>query len=66
MPGYNFDGDFEFFAKSFVEGNTEYGSYWTMLKVCTTTHCLKIIQKSGFSLECLETQKSSQHENPLV
>jgi len=32
MPGYNFDGDFDFFAKSFIEGNAEYGSYWTMLK----------------------------------
>ena len=35
LPGYNFDGDFEFFAKAFLDGTTEYGSYWTMLKVCT-------------------------------
>ena len=33
LPGYNFTGDFDYFAKTFMDGTTEYGSYWTMLKV---------------------------------
>ena len=44
LPGYNFDGDFEFFAKAFLDGTTEYGSYWTMLKV--HTRIIKLYQKS--------------------
>ena len=30
---YKFKGNFEEFAKCYREGNLEYGSYWTMLKV---------------------------------
>ena len=30
---YDMQGTFEDFAKAFLEGSLEYGSYWTMLKV---------------------------------
>lgn len=33
FPEYQFNGDFEKFAKMFLNGNMEYGGYWTMLKV---------------------------------
>ena len=33
FPEYKFKGNFEEFAKCYREGNLEYGSYWTMLKV---------------------------------
>ena len=35
ISGYNYLGDFKQLAEMFKEGTTHYGSYWTMLKVCT-------------------------------
>ena len=31
---YQFTGDFKDFSKMFLEGQAQFGSYWTMLKVC--------------------------------
>ena len=42
ISGYNYLGDFKQFAEMFKEGTTHYGSYWTMLKVCTTQNCPKL------------------------
>ena len=33
FPEYQFKGSFQEFAQMFLDGTTEYGSYWTMLKV---------------------------------
>ena len=33
FPEYKFKGTFADFAEFFMEGNLEFGSYWTMLKV---------------------------------
>ena len=33
IVGYSYIGSFDDFAKMFKNGTTEYGSYWTMLKV---------------------------------
>ena len=33
FPEYQWKGDFQDFAKLFIEGKTEYGGYWPMLKV---------------------------------
>ena len=42
ISGYNYLGDFKQFAEMFKEGTTHYGSYWTMLKVCTTKNFPKL------------------------
>ena len=48
FPGYAWNGNFQDFAKMFIEGKTEYGGYWTMLKVYMKYNQLLLL--IGFSI----------------
>ena len=66
FPEYFFNGDFKDFAKLFIDGTLEFGSYWTMLKVILTAMHYTPNTRSQTLISLQNAWKYKDHPNMKI